>query len=97
MASQTRAYGTLGKPELGGNKTPLIMGTAKFVSSATVCTITVPFKNQVAGVVLDWKTRPAAGCRNLYTTGTIKANAVYVSRATGSASGMTFWYKIYGW
>lgn len=98
MASQTTYYGGLQKPEIGGDKLTVVTGTHKFTSSATIVTLTVPFKNEVVGVYLSWKTRPATRKgKALWTTAVISSKAIKVQRATGSSSGMTFWYKLVGW
>jgi len=84
-------------PEIGGAKLAMVAGTHKFTSSATICTLIVPFKNEVVGVQLSWLKPPTSFGKTLWTTGVIASKGVKIQRITGTSSGATFWYKLVGW
>ena len=98
MASQTTYYGKLLKPELGGGRVTVALGVHKFTSSATVCTLSVPMKNEIFGVQLGYKINSLKkGSRSIWTSGAISGGAIKIQRKTGSASGVNFFYKVMGY
>ena len=98
MASQTIYYGKLLQPEMHGGRITIAVGDHKFTSSATVCTLTVPQKMKIAGLGLGYKVNSLKkGSRALWSSGAISNSAIKIQRSTGSASGVTFYYKVIGW